>query len=90
LLEVKEDFNALPAVSALARLLINVANVRLFPHSTVASPRGLEFNEDESGNVLLNDDRELWPNEAIIADKRAFSRAVLVYTDAVALLQHPG
>jgi hypothetical protein len=40
--------------------------------------------------VLLNEDRKLSPNEAICADKRAYSRAVLVYTDAVALLQHPG
>jgi hypothetical protein len=38
--------------------------------------------------VLLNEDRKLSPNEAICADKRAYSRAVLVYTDAVALLQH--
>jgi hypothetical protein len=38
---------------------------------------------------LLNEDRKLSPNEAIRADQRAFSRAVLVYTDAVALLQHP-
>jgi hypothetical protein len=56
----------------------------------VASARGLEFNEDESGNVFLNEDRNLSPNEAICADKRAYSREVLVYTDAVALLQHPG
>jgi hypothetical protein len=52
----------------------------------VASARGLEFNEDESGNVLL-EGRKLSPNEAISADKRAYSRAVLVSTDAVALLQ---
>jgi hypothetical protein len=38
---------------------------------------------------LLNEERKLSPNEAICADKRAHSRAVLVYTDAVALLQHP-
>jgi hypothetical protein len=47
-----EDFNALPAVSALARVLNNVANVRSFRRSIVASARGLEFNEDESGNVF--------------------------------------
>jgi hypothetical protein len=40
--------------------------------------------------VLLNEDRKLSPNEAICADKRAYSRAVLVYTDAVALVQGPG
>jgi hypothetical protein len=39
--------------------------------------------------VLLNEDRKLSPNEAICADKRAYSRAVLVYTNAAALLQHP-
>jgi hypothetical protein len=38
---------------------------------------------------LLNEDRKLSPNEAICADKRAYSRVVLVYTDAVALLQLP-
>jgi hypothetical protein len=54
----------------------------------VASARGLEFNEDESGTFLL-EDRKLSPNEAISADKRAYSRAVLVCTDAVALLQDP-
>jgi hypothetical protein len=48
--EVMENFNALPAVSALARVLISVANVRSFRGSMVASARGLEFNEDESGN----------------------------------------
>jgi hypothetical protein len=37
---------------------------------------------------LLNENRKLSPNEAICADKRAYSRLVLVYT-AVALLQHP-
>jgi hypothetical protein len=36
------------------------------------------------------EDRKLSPNEAISADKRAYSRALLVYTDAVALLQDPG
>jgi hypothetical protein len=40
--------------------------------------------------VLLNEDRKLSPKEAISADKRAYSRAVLVYIDAVALLQDPG
>jgi hypothetical protein len=54
----------------------------------VASARGLEVNEDESGTFLL-EDRKLSPNEAISADKRAYSRAVLFYTDAVALLQDP-
>jgi hypothetical protein len=49
---VIEDFNALPAVSALACVLISVANVRSFRGSMVASARGLEFNEDESGNVF--------------------------------------
>jgi hypothetical protein len=50
--EVIEDFNALPAVSAFARVLISVANVRSFRGSMGASARGLEFNEDESGNVF--------------------------------------
>jgi hypothetical protein len=92
LLEVIEDFNALPAVSALARVLINVANVRSFLGSMVASARGLEFNEDESGNVFAHRGQiaALSPNEAISADNRAYSRAVLVYTDAVAFLQHHG
>jgi hypothetical protein len=67
----------------------NVVNVRSFRGSMVDSARGLEFSEDESGNVLLNEDGKLSPNEAICADKRAYSRAVLVYTEAVALLQHP-
>jgi hypothetical protein len=40
--------------------------------------------------LLLNEGRKLSPNEAIRTDKRAYSRVVLVYTDAVALLQHPG
>jgi hypothetical protein len=40
--------------------------------------------------LFLNEDRKLSPNEAISADKRAYSRAVLIYTDAVALLQDPG
>jgi hypothetical protein len=50
--EVIEDFNALPAVSALARVLNNVANVRSFRRSMVASARALEVNEDESGKVF--------------------------------------
>jgi hypothetical protein len=37
--------------------------------------------------TFLFEDRKLSPNEALSADKRAYSRAVLVYTDAVALLQ---
>jgi hypothetical protein len=37
--------------------------------------------------TFLLEDRKLSPNEAIGADKRAYSRAMLVYTDAVALLQ---
>jgi hypothetical protein len=37
--------------------------------------------------TCLFGDRKLSPNEALSADKRAYSRAVLVYTDAVALLQ---
>jgi hypothetical protein len=45
-----EDFNTLPAVSALARVLINVANVMSFPRGMVAWTRGLESNEDEIGN----------------------------------------
>jgi hypothetical protein len=52
----------------------------------VASARGSEFNDDEKGNVLL-EDRKLSPNEALSADKRAYSRAVLVYSNAIALLQ---
>jgi hypothetical protein len=36
---------------------------------------------------FLLEDRKLSLNEALSADKRAYSRAVLVYTDAVALLQ---
>jgi hypothetical protein len=40
--------------------------------------------------TFLLEDRKLSPNEAISADKRAYSRAVLFYTDAVALMQHPG
>jgi hypothetical protein len=40
--------------------------------------------------TFLLEDRKLSPNEAISADKRAYSRAVLVYTDAVGLLQGPG
>jgi hypothetical protein len=39
---------------------------------------------------LLNEDRKLSPNEVIYAGKRAYSRAVLTYTDAVAILLHPG
>jgi hypothetical protein len=39
--------------------------------------------------TFLLEDRKLSPNEAINADKRAYSMAVLVYTDAVALLQDP-
>jgi hypothetical protein len=37
--------------------------------------------------TFLLEDRKLSPNEAPSADKRAYSRAVLVYTDTVALLQ---
>jgi hypothetical protein len=37
--------------------------------------------------TFLLEDRKLSPNEALSADKRAYSRAVHVYTDAVALLQ---
>jgi hypothetical protein len=37
--------------------------------------------------TFLLEDGNLSPNEALSADKRAYSRAVLVYTDAVALLQ---
>jgi hypothetical protein len=37
--------------------------------------------------TFLLEDRKLSPNEALSADKRAYSSAVLVYTDAVALLQ---
>jgi hypothetical protein len=48
--EAIEAFIALPAVSALARVLINVASVMSLRRSTVASARGLEFNDDESGN----------------------------------------
>jgi hypothetical protein len=40
--------------------------------------------------TFLLEDRKLPPNEAISADKRAYSRAVLVNTDAVALLQDSG
>jgi hypothetical protein len=40
--------------------------------------------------TFLLEDRKLSPNEAISADKRAYSRAVLVYTDAVGILQNPG
>jgi hypothetical protein len=39
--------------------------------------------------VLLNEDRKLSPNVANCADMRSYSRAMLVYTDVVALLQHP-
>jgi hypothetical protein len=73
-------------VSALARVLINVANVRSFRGSMIATACGLEFNEVETGNGLLNEDRNLLLNEAISAGKRAYSRALLVYSDAVALL----
>jgi hypothetical protein len=37
--------------------------------------------------TFLLEDRKLSPNEALSADKRAYSRTVLVYTDAVAFLQ---
>jgi hypothetical protein len=53
--EVIEDFNALPTVSALARVRISMANIRSFRGCMVASARGLEFNEDESGNVFAED-----------------------------------
>jgi hypothetical protein len=43
----------------------------------------------EVATFLHNEDRKLSPNEAICADKRAYSRAMLVYIDAAALLQHP-
>ena len=57
------------------------------PSSTVASARGLDFTEDESGNVMLDEEGKPTLNEAMSAEKRAYSRAVLTYTDAVALLQ---
>jgi hypothetical protein len=47
----------------------------------------LEFSDDESGNVVLNEEGKPTLNEAMIADKRAYSRAVLTYADTVALLQ---
>jgi hypothetical protein len=37
--------------------------------------------------TFLLEDRKLSPNEATSAGKRAYPRAVLVYTDAVAILQ---
>jgi hypothetical protein len=37
--------------------------------------------------TFLLEDRKLSPNEAISAGKRAYSRAVLVYTGAIAILQ---
>jgi hypothetical protein len=85
--EVMEDFKALTTVSAHARVLINVAKVKSFRGSIVASARGLEFNEDENGNVVLNEEGKPSLNEAMSAEKCAYSRAVLAYTDAVALLQ---
>jgi hypothetical protein len=85
--EVIADFKALPTFSAHARALINVANVKSFRGSIFASARGLKFNEDERGNVMLNEEGVPMLNEAMSAGKRAYSRALQTYTDAVALLQ---
>jgi hypothetical protein len=85
--EVIADFKALPTVSAHARVLINVAKFKSFRGSIVASARGLEFTEDVSGNVVLDEEGKPTLSEVMSAEKRAYSRAVLTYTDAVALLQ---
>jgi hypothetical protein len=85
--EVIAAIKALPTVSAHARVLINVAKVKTFRGSIVASARGLEFTEDESGNFVLDEEEKPTLNEAMRAEKRAYSRAVLTHTDAVALLQ---
>jgi hypothetical protein len=53
-----EDLNALPAVSALARVLSNVSNARQLRGSMFASARGLEFKEDESGNAFCSTRKE--------------------------------
>jgi hypothetical protein len=84
--EVIEDFKALPTVSAHARVLINVTKVTTFRGSVVASARGLEYNEDDSGKDMLNKEGKPTLNEAISAEKSAYSRAVLSYTDTVPLL----
>jgi hypothetical protein len=54
--EIIENFKALPMASAHARVLINVAKVMSFRGRIVTSTRGLEFIEDESGNVMLNEE----------------------------------
>jgi hypothetical protein len=89
--EVIEDFNALPAVRALARVLIKLV-WRTSGHSAAAwSPRLAVWSSMKMKvATFLLEDRKLPPNEAISADKRAYSRAVLVNTDAVALLQDSG
>jgi hypothetical protein len=87
LLEVIADFKALSTVSAHARVLINATKVKLFRGSIVASARALEFTEDASGNLVLDEGGKPSLNEAMSAEKSAYSRAVLIYTDAVALMQ---
>jgi hypothetical protein len=77
--EIIENVKALPTASAHARVLINAAKVMSFRGRIVTSTRGLEFIEDESGNIMLNEEGKPTLNAAMSAEKRLLESSAYLH-----------